>query len=98
MEEKEFEELSAPLSELEQVHRAQSEVVLFRKGMEMPTKAAYVFVGVEDTRSPEYVALIKEAKQIAESNNLKLIVFNINKIIKSMHMGEQEKTKSSMHK
>lgn len=96
--EEEFEELSAPLSELEQVYRAQSEVVLFRKGMEMPTKASYVFVGVEDTRSPEYVALIKEAKQIAESNNLKLIVFNINKIIKSMHMGEQEKTKSSMHK
>ena len=96
--EEEFEELSAPLSELEQVYRAQSEVVLFRKGMEMPTKASYVFVGVEDTRSPEYVALIKESKQIAESNNLKLIVFNINKIIKSMHMVEQEKTKSSMHK
>ena len=96
--EKEFEELSSPLSELEQVHRAQSEVVLFRKGMEMPTKAAYVFVGVEDTRNTKDVERIKEAKEIAEENNLKLIVFNINKIIKSMHMGEQEKTKSSMHK
>ena len=96
--EKEFKELSAPLSELEQASRGASEVILFRKGMQVPTKAAYVFVGVDDTRNPASVEKIKEAKEIAESNNLKLIVFNISKIIKSMQLGEQEKTKSSMHK
>ena len=89
--EKEFEELSAPLSELESAYRASSEVVLFRKGMQMLTKAAYVFVGVEDTRNPKDVARIKEAKQLAEENNLKLIVFNIEKIIKSMKKNELEK-------
>lgn len=86
----EFQELSAPLSELEQANRGESEVVLFRKGVETFTKAAYVFVGVRTTTEPKDIAKIEEAKKLAEENNLKLIVFNVGKILKSMKNLEQD--------
>lgn len=73
-----FDELSAPLSELES--KPQTEIVMFRKNKEIKTNPAYVFAIINgfDARRDEQT--IEKARQYAEKNHIKLIIFNNKKL------------------
>lgn len=74
-----FRQLSTPLSELEKSVR--SELVLHRKNIESETKSSYVFVVLAGEKQDQNI--LNQAKQIAEENNIKLIIFNLIELKKS---------------
>ena len=78
--ENEFEKLSSSLEELKQSNR--NEIVLFRKNVDSFTKSSYIFVIF--TGNIKSNVLLSEAEKLAEENNMKLIIFNIPEIKKSM--------------
>lgn len=77
-----FSTLSSPLSELKKANK--SELVLFRKNIDSVTKASYVFVSISGFNHEQDEQAIKKAQDIAEKNNLKLIIFNLPAIRKSI--------------
>ncbi len=74
--------LSAPVSELEKSNK--TEVVLFRKGIDTVTKASYVFAIISGLNYDRDLQALNEARRLAEENNLKLVVFNLPEIKKSL--------------
>lgn len=76
-----FKSFSSPLSELKKSKR--TEIVMYRKNGEVKTEAAYVFAIIGGYNEEKDKATILEAKEYAEKNNKKFIVFNIKKIKQS---------------
>ena len=69
-----FRETSAPLSEL--MNARLTEVVMYRSKDNIDTKAAYVFASISGTDSRKDEEIITKAREFAEKNHIKLIVFN----------------------
>ena len=72
--EDQFREKSAPLSEL--VTSQKTEVVMYRSKNNIDTKAAYVFAIISGTNLQRDEEMILKAREYAEKNNIKLVVFN----------------------
>lgn len=79
---REFEFMNATYTDLTK-NDGKSEVVLFRKGMDFETKASYVFLTIDSSNKEKSEKMINEAKKLAESANLKLVVYDLYKINKS---------------
>lgn len=79
---REFETMNASYTELTK-NDGKSEVVLFRKGMDFETKASYVFITIDSSNKEKSEKMINEAKELAESADLKLVVYDLYKINKS---------------
>lgn len=79
---REFETMNASYTELTK-NDGKSEVVLFRKGMDFETKASYVFITIDSSNKEKSEKMIKEARELAESADLKLVVYDLYKINKS---------------
>ncbi len=72
--ENQFHEKSAPLQEL--LASRLTEVVLYRSKDGKDTKSAYVFAVISGLRPEEDQKVVEQARQYAEDNKIKLIVFN----------------------
>ncbi len=79
---REFEIMNASYTELTK-NDGKSEVVLFRKGMDFETKASYVFITIDSSNKVKSEEIINKARELAESANLKLVVYDLYKINKS---------------
>ena len=79
---REFEIMNASYTELTK-NDGKSEVVLFRKGMDFETKASYVFITIDSSNKAKSEEIINKARELAESANLKLVVYDLYKINKS---------------
>lgn len=76
-----FNSLSSSLEELKSAGK--TEVVMFRKNGNIRTNAAYVFAIINGYSEEKDQETIQQAKEYAEKNHIKLIVFNNYKIRKS---------------
>jgi hypothetical protein len=76
-----FSFFSSPLSELKLSRK--SEIVLFKQGPNLPTKVSYVFAIISGNKIFDDQALL-EARKLSAQNNLKLIIFNLPEIKKSL--------------
>jgi len=85
-----FANFSAPLSEL--VASRRTELVMYRRHNEMKTNAAYVFAIINGYDEEKDRQTIEQAREYAEKNNIKLIVFNNYKIRKSYEEMLQDET------
>lgn len=77
-----FSVLSSPVSELKQARK--SELVLFRKNIDSVTKASYVFVILSGFNNQKDEQALQEAKKLSRDNNMKLVVFNLSEIKRSL--------------
>ncbi len=78
---KEFQYTSATYSELIK-NDGYNEVVLFRRGIDFDSKAAYVFVAFDST-DRNYNELIEQGRKFANQNHLKLVLYDLVKIKQS---------------
>lgn len=85
-----FANFSAPLSEL--VASRRTELFMYRRHNEMKTNAAYVFAIINGYDEEKDRQTIEQAREYAEKNNIKLIVFNNYKIRKSYEEMLQDET------
>lgn len=76
-----FDSLSSSLGELKE--SSKTEVVMLRKNGGIKTNAAYVFAIINGYNEEKDQETIKQAREYAEKNHIKLIVFNNYKIRKS---------------
>lgn len=76
-----FKSLSSPLSELSKASK--TEIVMYRERDGITTDAAYVFAIVNGLDEKKDRETILKAKEYAEKNQIKLVVFNILKLRKS---------------
>lgn len=83
-----FEFFSSPLSELKLAKK--SEIVLFKQGPNLPTKVSYVFAILSGNKIYDDQAIL-EARKLATTNNLKLILFNLPEIKRSLGMVTQQR-------
>lgn len=83
-----FELFSSPLSELKIAKK--SEVVLFKQGPSLPTKVSYVFAITSGNKIYDDQAVL-EARKLATANNLKLIIFNLPEIRRSLGTAPQQR-------
>ncbi len=88
-EEKEFEEMSAPFSELIK-SRGRSEIVMHRRGMDFDTKASYIFATIDSSNSKQTNEIMKQIEQVREKEGLKVVIYDVNKIRKSLEKSMQE--------
>lgn len=79
-----FSVLSSPISELKK--STKSELVLFRKNIDSVTKASYVFAIVSGFNRQRDEEAVAKARQLAEQNNMKLVVFNLPAIRNSLEV------------
>ena len=63
-----------------------SEVVLFRRNIDYDTKASYIFVAFDSNYDRNYQELINEGRKLAKENNMKLVLYDLQKIRDSYHM------------
>ena len=80
--EKEFETLSSTYQELIK-NDGKSEILLFRRGMDYDTKSSYVFLTINSKEPEKCKEYIKQAKELADKNDLKLVVYDLHKIKES---------------
>lgn len=76
-----FNSFSSSLTELKK--SSKTELVMYRKNGDIKTNAAYVFAIINGRNAEKDKETIMQAKEYAEKNNIKLIVFNNMKIKKS---------------
>lgn len=76
-----FDSLSSSLEELKK--SGKTEVVMLRKNGDIKTNAAYVFAIINGYNEEKDQETINQAREYAEKNHIKLIVFNNYKIRKS---------------
>ncbi len=76
-----FKTFSAPLSELSKSKK--TEVVMYRKRGDKETNSAYVFAIINGRNEKNDQETIEQARDYAEKNKIKLVVFNNYKIKKS---------------
>lgn len=88
-EEKEFEEMSVPFSELIK-SRGRSEIVMHRRGMNFDTKASYIFATIDSSNSKQANEIMKQIEQVREKEGLKVVIYDVNKIRKSLEKSVQE--------
>ena len=87
--ENEFEGLSAPFSEL--IHsRGESEVVMQRRGMDFDTKASYIFAIIDSSNEEQTRRIMQEIEQIKQKEGLKVLIYDVYKIRKSMEINRQQ--------
>ncbi len=78
----EFEVVSSPFNELIK-NDGGNEVVMFRRGMDFDTKAAYVFVSYDSEKNTKYNELIERGRTLAQKSNMKLVLYDLAKIRQS---------------
>lgn len=78
----EFNLMSSTYAELVS-NDGESEVVLFRRNMDYDTKASYVFLTIDSSQEEKSKETMKLAKELADKNNMKLVVYDLYKIRKS---------------
>lgn len=81
-ESEEFRLLSASYSELIE-NDGKSEVLLFRRNMDYDTKASYVFLTIDSSQKDKSEEYLKKAKEMADKNQMKLVVYDLYKIKQS---------------
>ncbi len=96
-EENEFKEMSSPFSELLKA-RGQSEIVMHRRGMEFDTKASYIFARIDSSNSKQTNEIMKQIEQIREKEGLKVVIYDVYKIRKSLEQSKHEQHKHEQHK
>lgn len=74
--------LSSPISELKKSPK--SELILFRKNIDSVTRASYVFAIISGYNHQKDEEALTKARQLAEQNNMKLVVFNLPAIRNSL--------------
>lgn len=78
----EFRVMSTPYEELKE-NDGNSEVVMFRRNIDYDTKASYVFCTIDSSKEEKSREIFKRCKKLAESSNLKLVVYDLYRIRKS---------------
>ncbi|HAB66065.1 MAG TPA: hypothetical protein DCE23_01725 [Firmicutes bacterium] len=76
-----FKAFSSPLAELKDSRK--TEVVLYRKKDNVKTNASYVFAIINGFNKKQDEDTIERARKYATENNIRLIIFNNKKILKS---------------
>lgn len=87
--EHEFKRLSSPFSELVK-SKGNSEVVLFRRGMDFETKASYIFATIDSQNEKATNQIMKEIEEIRKKENLKVLIYDICEIRKSYEMDKKK--------
>lgn len=85
----EFQEMSAPFSELVK-SRGGSEIIMHRRGMDFDTKASYVFATIDSSNSKQTDEIMKQIEQVREKEGLKAVIYDVNKIRESLEKSRQE--------
>lgn len=78
----EFLDTSATLDEMIK-NDGKGEVVLFRRNIDYDTKASYIFVAITDYEKDK--EFLNEATKLANKNNLKLVIYDLEKIKNSYY-------------
>ena len=94
-EENEFKEMSAPFSELLNAN-GKSEIVMHRRMMDFDTKASYVFATIDSSNSKQTNEIMKQIEQIRKKEGLKVVIYDVYKIRKSLEQSKEEKHKDEV--
>ncbi len=88
-EENEFEEMSAPFSELIK-SKGKSEIVMHRRGIDFDTKASYIFATIDSSNEKQTNEIMEQIKQVKEKEGLKVVIYDVNEIKKSLEQSKQK--------
>lgn len=87
-EESEFQEMSAPFSELIK-EGEKTEVVMHRRMMDSETKASYVFAIIDSSDVKKTSEIMEQIRQIREKEGLKVVIYDMYKIKKSLEQSRE---------
>lgn len=90
-EENEFMEMSAPFSELIKSN-GKSEIVMHRRGIDFDTRASYIFATIDSSNPKQTDEIMEQIEQIRKKEELKVVIYDINKIRKSIEKDKQQES------
>ena len=85
----EFDELSAPFSELVKSN-GNSEVVMQRRGIDFDTKASYILVQIDSSNEKQTKQIMEQVEKIRNEEGLKVVIHDVYKIRKSYEKDKEK--------
>lgn len=90
----EFEEMSAPFSELIKAY-GNSEIVMHRRGMDFDTKASYIFAKIDSSNQEQTSKIMKQLEEVRKKEGLKVVIYDVFKIRESMEKSKENESEPS---